>query len=356
MALRTASSLWIPRIWGKDSGYSNYLVVDASGEKAGFVFRVPATGSLKRVAFRTGNVANNQTIRVSFQDVDPATGLPDGVVDQWRNITIADTDDNVAKETGIISSDGTDGGAKRSVTRGDLLAVVFEHNPFNTGDVFQLVSIYAAGENFEGLSYLVWNTGSWAKVTAYGPLLGLVYDGDVCYHLADVCSFVTAWNWLIWNTGNPNPKRGLKFRLPFPCKVSGCALLMRHYGYDAWVRLYDSDGQSVLQETFLDKDYFQIDSARWCHVKFPSAQALAKDAWYYILGEPTNSMALGYVDVPTAMYFDQADGGQDFHYAERSTGAPTATPTRRPLISLELTGFDDGAGGGGAAMPAVIAY
>jgi hypothetical protein len=55
-------------------------------------------------------------------------------------------------------------------------------------------------------------------------------------------------------------------------------------------------------------------------------------------------------------YLDQMDGGQDFHYAERSTGAPSATPARRPLISLELTAFDDGASAGGAGGPIIISY
>jgi hypothetical protein len=50
------------------------------------------------------------------------------------------------------------------------------------------------------------------------------------------------------------------------------------------------------------------------------------------------------------------DGGQDCHYAERSTGAPSATLTRRPLISLELVAFDDGVSTGGAGGPMIISY
>ncbi|MGQ9573565.1 MAG: hypothetical protein ACUVV3_10375, partial [Dehalococcoidia bacterium] len=110
--LQDCFSLWIPRLMGLTSAYydSTTLTVDASGEKAAFVFRVPATGTLKKVAFRTGGVTHNQTIRVSFQDVNSLTGYPDGVVDQWRDISIGDTDDNQHKETGLITSDGTDGG------------------------------------------------------------------------------------------------------------------------------------------------------------------------------------------------------------------------------------------------------
>jgi hypothetical protein len=339
---------------------STTLVVDASGKKAAFVFRAPATGTLKKVAFRTGAVTQNQTIRVSFQDVDTGTGFPDGGVDQYRDVAILDTDDNVPIETGILSSNGTDGGTLRSVTRGELLAVVFQHNPFNAGDVFRLTQLNASSDAC-GSAYSALFTASWSK-SANPPVLALIYEdasGERCQHLPDVFPCTQAYNYMSFNQGSSNPKRGLKFRLPVPAKLAGAFLRVKSNG-DFAVKLYDSDGQTVLLTQTVAAAATDNSYTRWHHVKFNEETSLAKNTYYYLLVEPTTAtnVDLHYMDVPAGKgwYLDQMDGGQDFHYAERSTGAPSATVTRRPLISLELTAFDDGASAGGAGGPIIISY
>lgn len=363
MALQTKTSLWVPRHLGLSSAQydTSSLLVDASGEKAAFILRAPATGALKKVAVRTGGVTQNQTIRVSFQDVDPATGYPDGVADQWRNLAIADTDDNVAKETGILSSDGTDGGTLRSVTRGDLLAVVFEHNPFNPGDVFRLSIVHTGGgQDCEGSAYSALYTTSWAKVINT-PCVALIYDSggsEACYHCPNAVPCTQDYGSMTFNSGSANPKRGLKFKLPFPARIAGALVRMRTSG-NCEVKLYNSDGQSVLRSQSIVAAATDSSYQRWHHVPFASAVDLAQDTFYYLLVEPTTttSVYLFYIDVPTGreLYLDQMDGGQEFHYAERSTGAPIATTTRRPLFSLELVALEDGASGG-AAGPMIISY
>lgn len=362
MAYQTGRSLWIPRLLGLTTGFyeNTTLVVDASGKKLAFIIRAPATGTLKKVAFRTGSVTQNQTIRVSFQDVDPATGFPDGAIDQYRNVSILDTDDNLPIETGILSSAGTDGGTLRSVTRGDLLAVVFEHNPFNAGDVFRLSQINSGNDSC-GSAYSALYTASWAK-SANLPVLALIYDdagSEVCRHGADVLPCTQAYSSTAFNSGSANPKRGLKFRLPFPCKLAGALLRLKSTG-DFNVKLYDSDGQTELLTRSVVAAATENSYVRWHHVKFSGEASLIKNTYYYLLVEPTTSsnVELHYMEVPAgkAGYLDQMDGGQDFHYAERSSGAPSATTTRRPLISLELTAFDDGVSVGGAGGPIIISY
>jgi hypothetical protein len=52
--------------------------------KLAFVCEAPKTGVLRKVCFRTGSVVTGDTLKVSFQDVDPATGDPNGTADQFR--------------------------------------------------------------------------------------------------------------------------------------------------------------------------------------------------------------------------------------------------------------------------------
>lgn len=150
-----------------------------------------------------------------------------------------------------------------------------------------------------------------------------------------------------FNSASSNPRRGLKFRLPFSATLVGAMLRLRSAG-NFEVKLYDSDGQTVLLTQTVLSATTDTSFVRWHHVKFNGEASLAKETYYYLLVEPTTttSVELHYMDVPPGKeyYLDQMDGGRDFHYAERSTGAPTAITTRRPLISLDIASVDDGTG------------
>ncbi|MGQ9573564.1 MAG: hypothetical protein ACUVV3_10370 [Dehalococcoidia bacterium] len=110
------------------------------------------------------------------------------------------------------------------------------------------------------------------------------------------------------------------------------------------VKLYESDGQTQLLTQTLVAAATENSYPRWHHVKFNGEASLSKDTYYHLLVEPTTTttnVELHYMDVDKPWYLEQMDGGQNFHYVE-GAGTLSATPTRRPLISLELTAFDDG--------------
>ena len=64
------------------------------------------------------------TVKFSFQDLD-GNGLPDGVADQYRIRTMSDFGTTWIAP-GLLTSDGTDNGTLRQVTRGQKLACVIE--------------------------------------------------------------------------------------------------------------------------------------------------------------------------------------------------------------------------------------
>src|SRR5688572_2948852 len=69
--------------------YGVLLDIDATLEKAGFVFCPPKTGSIRKVGFRTGTVvsggANDLDVRI---ETVASTGLPSGTL-QTTNSNIA---------------------------------------------------------------------------------------------------------------------------------------------------------------------------------------------------------------------------------------------------------------------------
>jgi len=121
-------------------GFSSTLVIDATGEQAaqlGQVWFPARTGSktINKVHFRFGAVtkAGGSGLQVSLQDVSLTAGppaQPDGVVDQYR--AIANGEATFAANTwytsGLLTSDGTDTGTKRTVNFGDLVACVLEYD------------------------------------------------------------------------------------------------------------------------------------------------------------------------------------------------------------------------------------
>ena len=91
--------------------------LNASADKYAFIVQCPKAGTLDTFEWRTGAVTNNPDngIRCSFQTVDATTGYPDGVQDQYRDIT-GTISANTWQVPGLITSDGTDVGTKRTAT------------------------------------------------------------------------------------------------------------------------------------------------------------------------------------------------------------------------------------------------
>lgn len=352
MAQQTKYASWIPHPYNQTALDTATLLVDASGEMAAFIFRIQKTGTLRKVVFRTGTVVQAQTVEVSFQDVSGTTGVPDEVFDQFRTVAVADTDDAVWKTTGLITSDGTDGGVLRSVTRGDVLAVVFRQNPFNAGDVFRLASMASNAIIANGGIYAALKTGgSWAR-SAQTANVVLVYDdgagNDAVYYCHDVYPAVLA-GITTWNSGSSPAKRGLKFQLPYPCKTLGCQVLVAPAAAGNFiVKLYDSDGSTVLQTSVTyDGDIIRSAGAYGVDVYWPTEQLLLANTNYYILVEPqsANNVSLQILDVNAAGDLDQLEGGTQFHYCDSSSTPPAATTTRRPGIFLCVSSGDDATGG-----------
>mgnify|MGYP001616113430 CR=1 FL=1 len=352
MALQTVNGLWLPQpLSWFIPGNTNFLI-DAASEKVAFVFKAPKTGTLESVSFSLGTVTTGDTLKVSFQDIDIATGNPDGVVDQYRTVVVADTDDGVTKDTGILSSDGTDTGTKRSVTAGDYLAIVIEYNA-RVGGVLNIVGALLGVETdaMIGATYVTHYTTSWAKNTTTLPRFALKYN-DGSYPYMPIGFPITAIGPTVTiNTETSPDEAALKFRVPAPIQVIG-AWFIGDLDGDADVVLYDDAG-SVVASASLDKDIRMVTSRVPFSVLFNAPATLSKNAWYYLSLKPTTttSVILNYFTVSVKTKLDQMDGGQDFHYATRTdVGAWTASTIVRPLMGLIINGIDDGVGGGGGIL------
>lgn len=326
------------------TGGSAYFgfTLDADGEMFAAIFRIPKTGTLSKVHFRTGTTTTGDDLKVSFQDVSATTGDPDGTADEFRVITIADGDDNAWKSTGIISSDGTDSGTKRSVTRGDLIAINWEFDSFVAGNL-QLSILVGSGAVVPEFGYTYNDhktTGSWAKHNNSLPLFALEYDDGTFAYIPGVIPAKSA-DFVTYNNTDTPDEIGLLFQLPFKCKVGGAWMGGQDIDGDTDLVLYDSDGTTVLETVSLDKDIRAATSGIKSYVWFSNDHGLLADTNYRLVLKPTSATDMTYREwtVDAAAQLDQMEGGQKFHRTERTdAGSWTETTTKRPLMGLIVTG------------------
>jgi hypothetical protein len=152
-----------------------------------------------------------------------------------------------------------------------------------------------------------------------------------------------------FNSGSTPDERGLFFQLPFPATLTG-AIVNGLFTGGSTIKVYDSDGTTVLTSLVVDPDQAGSANAGPYRFLFPATVALAKTTNYRISVLPSSASNNTLTDftVNTAAMMDAFDGGQAFHLTTRTdAGAWTQTTTQRPFIYLLLSAFDDAAQDGG---------
>lgn len=327
------------------------LLMDASAEKVAYIFQVPKTGTLNNIRFRTGTVTTGDTLKVSFQNVSTTNGDPDGSIDEYRTIVVNSSDDNVMLTTGIISSDGTDGGVKRSVTQGDYLAVVFEFDSFVAGAInIAGLSINSVSTNpYSGGTYADHYTAAWAKSTAVSPILALEYT-DGSYNYTPGVYVMSVSSTLSFASNNATQDEvALRFTVPVTTKVKG-GYFMADFDAATDAVLYDSGG-TALATVSIDPDIRIANSDVLTAVYFASEITLSPDTTYRWTLKPTTTtnITVRYFDVAAAAVMGQMEGGTNVYWDARvDAGAWTSTTTRRPYAGLFISDIPAATGGSGS--------
>lgn len=345
MALRSLTGpMFYPAVLPLASTVATFTI-DAAGEKVAFAFHAPKAGTLARVGFLLGTVTTGADLKVSLQDPELVTGNPDGVVDQFRVVPVADTDDNAWKYTGLITSDGTDGGAKRTVVKGERLCVVIE---FDSAVGWLAVATQNINFPFPHSAYVNHFTAAWAKA-ANPPSFWLEYDDGSGAPIAGVIPGTGAQ---INQTDTGTDEVGIRFTVPWRCEVDG------GWAYSNAVivtstfvlKLYDAN-LNVLRSVEPPPAYTIMGSAQrageWAFSD--GSITLEPGVVYYFTQRVTGTqVGLRYLQAaasPGIALWDQFDGGRAVYWVQRlnDTGAFTEDTLRRPMMGLRISSLEDGA-------------
>lgn len=321
---------------------NSQLLLDASGEKAAFVFRAPRTGTIDRVCFRTQTVTTGDTLDVRLETVDAATGDPTGTL--WAANTnasqvVANADDNVWFEVTLT--------AGAVVTRGDRIAFVIVNGAAGALNIVQQI----ANSMLERLpmrpmNYALHFASSWAKQNS--GMVGAVRYSDGSYAHVPNLEPLANTAATVFNSGSSPDERGNRFILPFKARCVGLwAGLAKTAGATVDLKLYDS-GSTLLESVNLDLDVMEGSGGNAWGL-FDSSVTLDAGSLYRMTIAPDTATSVTDREqiMQSAALMNAAHGGDAMYLTTRTDGgAWTDTATQRVSMGLILDGLDDGAGGG----------
>jgi hypothetical protein len=308
------------------------------------ILQAGATATIRKVGFRVSTVNVAGDVDVRLETIDATNGEPTGTLldaSATKTVTIS--------AAGWITADfGAGNGA--AVTQGDKFAVVIQDNASSAPEI--LISLFAEETRFP-FPYLGTYISSWSLSSTNAAIVALEDSTGAYMRLLGVLP-VKDFNTHVFGNGSTPDHRGLKFQVPFKCRVVGGYAWFDGDG-DADIKLYDSDGTTVLDTHSTDKDVRGRIEAGIYVFWFDSGNILTINTDYRLVVEPTSATSIRYHDmtVDSAAILDTLPGGQNFHGTTKKDAGWTDTTTIRPFIGLILDQLDDGAGAGGGGGPLI---
>jgi hypothetical protein len=342
MTLTDIGERLIPQI-SIGPGYGS-SIIDAEGEKVAMVFQVPKSGTLKSVACRLTKTTTD-TISYRLETVDASTGVPTGT------LYAANASGSVSVNASGVWWFALNGSTGVSVTAGDIVAIVLAQGsvPGSHAVYTYDYGLYRASGAFP---YALLYTGSWSK--SVGAFLALEYSDSI----------VTPWGVTPMHSahstttfklsGSPNTI-GNKLRFPFGARVVGVAVYA-DLDYVSEIKLYGSDGVTVLGTITTDPDLRGSASAAICYYQFSSPITILADTWYRVVLESTDdtgNISIGHLTMSTIGAYDGLSllpHGADCIWTACVSDPEaeedwTQTANKRVAISLILDQIDISAGG-----------
>lgn len=333
-------------------GYSNFTL-DATTDKAEFILQMPAADTITKVAFRYGaRTGTPPTYKVTLMGVD-GSGYSDGTDLGGGSPT---------SKTFTPPADATWDGTTReitltnsvAVTRGQFIAVVIEYSS-GTVDASNCSSFSTDFGEFTLFPYAIQNNaGVRTKRTGATPIA--VVSASSVYgspHFGVTNATV--------HDGTTPDEVGLLFNLPAgwgaTYQVVGVNLPARFRvtGQTVRLRLYDTNGTTVLQQIDIDSDYTSntgiqggnremfFDEATLSTLSFGSTYRIT-----ITVTAASDGVNVPYWVFPASSYLNAFPLGANAYWTQRTdAGAWTDTNTQLPQIGLILADITEPSGGGG---------
>ena len=328
------------------SGY----VIDAASEKAGLIMQAPKTGNISKIGFYVAAHTTGATLDCRVETISATNGLPTGTLFGTNTSGTV-----VTSATGWYESTLT---AAAAVTKGDRMSLVVAQPSSSPGScAIGFVSGFFAGVNYHGFPFGGNYVSSWASANGTRPIIYAGYDDGTwgrCPWNLPISSITPTSS---FNSSSTPDEVGNRFNALVPMRIVGARLLVNPAGdaRDFTIVLYDGSSSVLATETFDSGQFYNNVAAYWADLIFDAAVDISTGVHRIALKPTTTSNnQYGYFDVNNTAHLSAVQSGADtYHTGRTDGGAWTDTNTRVAMIIPLVSGFDNGAGGGGglAANP-----
>jgi hypothetical protein len=284
-------------------------------------------------------VTTGDDIRFSLQDLNTSTGDPDGTADQYRVKSVVTGDAGVHIASGILSHNGTDGGTKRTVTRGQKLACVLDFNSWVAGNMKLAIGVLDSG--WTGYPSVKEGT-AWSEAKVV-PNFALEYDTGGIVPVAG-CFPIEHFSSESIGTGTTPDEIGSKFSLPFPTTIIGCVCPGFDPG-DIDIQIENAAKTVLAGPASYHFEPNDTDTGNEKTIYFDTPLEIAKDTTYYFVLKTTSATTGTVQTLILGTGYNAGFPGADWVFVERTDGgAWTEDANKKLMFSLICDSFEDGTG------------
>lgn len=330
-----------PSSFGANASASSCTLNEVSAnDQCAFVFRVPATGDLTGVGWRTGTVTVSQSLTIRLETVDADTGEPTG--------TLYHANATVARPSVVGSTEYDETYSAFTGTQGDVVALViyFTSTAGNLG-VTQGGTIRGS---LAAMGYHIpkdagaWGSktyiAGWQSITVAGIAYPLVWPGYNDGYTNSITSF---------NSGSAQNEYGIRITSAvMTARAVGAMWYLYNTcaaGGNATARLYNSVGTEIAASWAVDCDQTALPARTF--MRFTTPVIIQKGQQYDLTIKPgnTNSVGVNRMNFGSqARMAIHAEHGDSIYQVTKGTGG-TTDRAFRPAVYLVLDAVYAGSGG-----------
>lgn len=341
--------------------YNNYFNTNNPGntqdittanDRHAVAFYAPQDGDIEQIHIQMGSLINAQDLHIAIQDVDTEF-KPDGTDDEFVVLPLASLTANTLIASGPITSDGTGGGTRRTVSKGDKLVVVFKFDG-TIGDVDFISGVAPGAAGMIPNTWISSNAGSTWSTKDHMPNFAIEYVTDGIVYSQDMYPVQSVSTSSSFNTGTSPDEQAMKFRIPFNGRVKG-AFVWGSVTTALEYSIENAGGSVLAGPASVHADASATGQKRY--VEWPTPVELTIDTDYYLIWTPNtaSSKTHKYFNLNAAAIRAALPAGITSSYNTRtSLGAWSEDTTKTCPFGLAFDQLDDGAGGGGGGSCALV--
>ena len=302
------------------------ITLDAAGEYQCYVFQAREDMAITHVGWRCSTATGSPTGDIRIETVG-TDGLPTGTL--WATTTNK-SGDTITTGWNLMALTST-----ATITRGQFFAVKIA---YASGTSF--VNQRTAGPKvaLSAVPYQVVNTGTPTKGALTTSIcLALGSSATTFYSLDNCFAVTTSTNSTFDNTNGA--RRGLRFQVPFECRMAGIAWYNSNVAGDFNVTLYSDAGSELSSSTTaIEGDCSALATTLHMVALFDNPVTLTENTWYRAVVEPTQSgtnVSVSFDTLPSSSYRSAWPFGSNAHYTTYASSAWDDTGTDKlPIMDI----------------------